>query len=62
MFFVYSAPCLMEPPRRFERLCYWALAEKLISPGKACELLQRPLQQIENAMKGPAGEHAYHRQ
>jgi transcriptional regulator with XRE-family HTH domain len=51
-----------ESPRRFERLCYWALAEKLISLGKACELLQRPLQQIEDAMKGPAGEHAHYRQ
>lgn len=49
-----------EPPRRFERLCYWALAEKPISPGKASELLQRPLAQIETAMKGPAGKHAYH--
>jgi Zn-dependent peptidase ImmA (M78 family)/transcriptional regulator with XRE-family HTH domain len=47
-----------EPPRRFERLCYWALAEKLISPGKASELLQHPLAQIETAMKGPAGENA----
>jgi len=47
-----------EPPRRFERLCYWALAEKLISLSKASELLQRPLTQIETAMKGPAGEHA----
>src|SRR5262245_40587614 len=51
-----------EPPRRFERLCYWALAEKLISPSKASELLQRPLQQIEEAMQGPAGEHAHYRQ
>jgi Zn-dependent peptidase ImmA (M78 family)/transcriptional regulator with XRE-family HTH domain len=51
-----------ELPRRFERLCYWALAEKLISPSKASELLQRPLTAIENAMKGPAGEHAHHRQ
>ena len=47
-----------EPPRRFERLCYWALAEKLISLSKASELLQRPLTQIETAMKGPAGENA----
>ena len=42
-----------EPPRRFERLCYWALAEKLISLSKASELLQRPVTQIETAMKGP---------
>ena len=47
-----------EPPRRFERLCYWALAEKLISLSKASELLQRPVTQIESAMKGPAGENA----
>lgn len=51
-----------EPPRRFERLCYWALAEKLISPSKASELLQHPLMSIENAMKGPTSEHAHHRQ
>jgi Zn-dependent peptidase ImmA (M78 family) len=44
-----------ETPRRFERLCYWALAEKLISLAKASELLQRPLTQIETAMQGPAG-------
>jgi len=34
----------------------------LISPGKASELLGCPLKQIEMEMKGPAGEHAYHRQ
>ena len=28
-----------EPARRFERLCYWALAEKLIAPSKASELV-----------------------
>lgn len=43
-----------EIPRRFERLCYWALAEKLIDPGKACELLQKPLADIEHGLKGPA--------
>jgi Zn-dependent peptidase ImmA (M78 family)/DNA-binding XRE family transcriptional regulator len=47
-----------ELAQRFERLCYWALAEKLISLGKASELLQRPLRQIESAMKGPVGAHA----
>jgi transcriptional regulator with XRE-family HTH domain len=51
-----------ELPQRFERLCYWALAEKLISPSKASELLQQPLTTIEYAMKGPTGEHAHHRQ
>ena len=43
-----------ELPRRFERLCYWALAEKLIDQSKACELLQRPLADIEQGLKGPA--------
>jgi Zn-dependent peptidase ImmA (M78 family)/DNA-binding XRE family transcriptional regulator len=51
-----------EIPRRFARLCYWALAERLISPGKACELLQQPLSAIEEAMKGPAQADADHRQ
>lgn len=51
-----------EIPRRFERLCYWALAERLISPGKASELLQQPLTNIEQAMKGPAEVDADHRQ
>jgi len=49
-----------ELPRRFERLCYWALAERLISPGKAGELLQQPLSEIERGLKGPAD--ADHRQ
>ncbi len=43
-----------EVPRRFERLCYQALAEKLIDLGKASELLQRPLAEITRGMKGPA--------
>lgn len=47
-----------ELPRRFDRLCYWALAEKLISSAKACELLRRPVAEIERAMKGPAEAHA----
>lgn len=51
-----------ETPKRFERLCYWALAERLISPGKASELLQQPLSRIEQAMKGPAEADADHRQ
>ena len=44
-----------EVPRRFERLCYWALAEKLISPAKAGELLQQPPPEIEKGLRGPAG-------
>ena len=42
-----------EAPRRFERLCYWALAEKLISPAKAGELLRQPRSEIEKGLKGP---------
>lgn len=51
-----------EIPKRFERLCYWALAERLISTGKACELLRMPLSTIEQAIKGPAEADADHRQ
>ena len=51
-----------ESPRRFERLCYWALAERMVSPGKVSELLQQPLSNIEHAMKGPAEVDADHRQ
>jgi len=51
-----------EYPQRFERLCYRALAEKLISPAKAGELLQRPLAEIEAGMRGPAGADADHHQ
>ena len=47
-----------ETPRRFERLCYWALAERLIAPSKAAELLQQPLAAIEEGLKGPAEGHA----
>lgn len=58
-----SEPCQLESeekrgeyetPHRFERLCYWALAEKLIVPSKACELLRRTIEDIEYGMKGPS--------
>ena len=50
----------MERPRRFQRLCYRALAEGYISPSKAMELLKLPLHRIEQAMRGPGfvGAHA----
>lgn len=51
-----------EPARRFERLCYWALAEGLISLGKASELLRLPLSVVETGLKGPQDTHADHRQ
>ena len=52
---------LDERPWRFERLCYRALAERLISTGKAGELLQQSLAQIEQGMSGPAEADAAHR-
>lgn len=50
-----------EVPRRFERLCYWALAEGLISPSKAGELLQQPRNRIEQGLRGPAETDADYR-
>ena len=38
---------------RFERLCYRALAEGLISLGKAAELLRLPVPDVEAGLKGP---------
>lgn len=42
-----------ERARRFERLCYRALAEGLISLTKAAELLRLPVPQVEAGLKGP---------
>ena len=42
-----------ETPSRFERFCYRALAEDLISLLKAAELLQKPTSEIEVALNGP---------
>lgn len=50
-----------ERPERFDRLCYWALAEGYISRAKAMELLQKPLDEIEKAILGPAELNADHR-
>ena len=38
---------------RFERLCYRALAEGLISLTKAAELLRLPASDVEAGLKGP---------
>lgn len=51
-----------EPALRFERLCYRALAEKVISLGKAAELLRRPVPDVEEELKGPKGAAADRRQ
>jgi Zn-dependent peptidase ImmA (M78 family) len=50
-----------ERPRRFERLCYRALAEGLISLAKASELLRVSLTEVEDGLKGPQGAHEDHR-
>jgi Zn-dependent peptidase ImmA (M78 family)/transcriptional regulator with XRE-family HTH domain len=42
-----------EKPLRFERLVYRALAEELISPVRAAQLLKRPLAAIEEEIRGP---------
>jgi Zn-dependent peptidase ImmA (M78 family) len=52
---------LRERPLRFERLCYRALAEGLISLSKAAELLRRPVPEVEEALKGPQYAHTDHR-
>lgn len=47
---------------RFERLCYRALAEGLISLSKAAELLRLPVADVEAGLKGPQRVDADHRQ
>lgn len=42
-----------ETPQRFERLCYRALAEGLISITKAAELLRSPVDEVEKGLRGP---------
>jgi len=42
-----------ERPKRFERLCYRALVEGLISLSKAAELLRKPVSAIRSEVRGP---------
>lgn len=42
-----------EPPCRFERLCYRALAEELIKITKVSELLQISIKEVECGLRGP---------
>jgi Zn-dependent peptidase ImmA (M78 family) len=51
-----------EQPHRFERLCYRALAEGLISLTKAAELLRLPVPDVEAGLKGPPRPNADSRQ
>lgn len=53
-----SGQRVFERPKRFERLCYRALAEGLISLPKAASLLQQPVTEIEAAVKGPGRDDA----
>lgn len=50
-----------ETTKRFERLCYRALSEDLISLAKAAELLRKPAAVIREEVRGPAAD-AGHRQ
>jgi transcriptional regulator with XRE-family HTH domain len=43
----------LERPTRFERSVYWALSDRLISLPRAAELLRRPIEMVEAAVKGP---------
>jgi Zn-dependent peptidase ImmA (M78 family) len=47
-----------ERARRFERLCYRALAEGLVSLSKAAELLRLPVPEVEAGLKGPQNSDA----
>lgn len=51
-----------ERARRFERLCYRALAEDVISLPKASELLRKPIEEVQMGLKGPGSDHADRRQ
>jgi hypothetical protein len=42
-----------ENPKRFERLCYRALSEKVISEAKAAELLDIPVRELNRRMDSP---------
>ncbi len=46
-----------EAPKRFERLCYRALAEGRISLPKAAELLRVPMKQVAAEVRGPGAGH-----
>ena len=48
-------PCPLdraEEPRRFQHLCFRALAEDVVSESKAAQLLNIPVSEVERAMVG----------
>lgn len=57
-----SASPRSETPMRFQQLVYRAIAEQMISLPRAAELLNQPMQEVENQVRGPAARHADHRQ
>ncbi len=44
-----------EVPRRFERLCFRALAEGAVSEAKAAELLETSVHELNQRMEEPPG-------
>jgi Zn-dependent peptidase ImmA (M78 family) len=54
----YEEPLAMrgETPRRFERLCFRALAEGAVSEAKAAELLGIPVRELNRRMEHPPDE------
>ena len=48
-----SSFATLEKPRRFERLVFRAVGEELISPIRAAELLEKPLEYVEWQINGP---------
>ena len=46
----------LEKPQRFEKLVYRALAEELISPVRAAELLGQSVADVERGLRGPQAE------
>ncbi|MET0076222.1 MAG: XRE family transcriptional regulator [Candidatus Thiodiazotropha lotti] len=51
-----------EEPKRFKRLCYWALSEKLISPSKASDFLEMPYYDLEQELQGHVAGHESYNQ
>ncbi|MBT9581974.1 ImmA/IrrE family metallo-endopeptidase [bacterium] len=50
---IESKPGSLEQPNRFQRLCFRALSEGLISLVKASELLQLPVDDVLEGWRGP---------
>jgi len=51
--FAEPLPLPKEEPKRFQRLCFWALAEEAVSEAKGAELLGMTLRELNQAMEEP---------